>query len=212
MNQIKQLMHSQIMKKALFFVICTLYLSPAVAQQTLRGRVIDASTGHALEGAIVSSNQIKGYSSLTDEEGRYEIIVPDYCSALSFSAPDFETAILGIGGQTTMPDVSLYPTIPTAYSPSSLTIEEDIQRQLSSQVYTISRIRYGFRFTFDFNKVFILQLILLAICVALTVLSTTVWMKYVFGSILIAISAWISLSGLEKRMGLLSSVKMRIKK
>jgi TonB-linked SusC/RagA family outer membrane protein len=38
-----------------------------------------------------------------------------------------------------MPDVSLYPTIPTAYSPSSLTIEEDIQRQLSSQVYTISR-------------------------------------------------------------------------
>lgn len=80
------------------------------------------------------------------------------------------------------------------------------------QVYVISRIRYGFRFTFDFNKVFVLQLVLLAVCVALTVLLTTVWMKYVFGSLLIAISAWISLSGLEKRMGLMSTIKARIKK
>ena len=80
------------------------------------------------------------------------------------------------------------------------------------QVYTISRIRYGFRFTLDFNKVFILQLVLLAVCVVLTVMPATVWMKYVFGAILIIVSAWISLSGLEKRMGLLSSIKARLKK
>ena len=80
------------------------------------------------------------------------------------------------------------------------------------QVYTISRIRYGFRFTMDFNKVFILQLILLAACVTLTVMLNTVWMKYAFGSILVIISAWISLSGLEKRMKLLSSIKARLKK
>jgi PST family polysaccharide transporter len=80
------------------------------------------------------------------------------------------------------------------------------------QVYTISRIRYGFRFTMDFNKVFILQLVLLAVCVTLTVMLNIVWMKYVFGSILVAVSAWISLSGLEKRMKLLSSIKARLKK
>lgn len=80
------------------------------------------------------------------------------------------------------------------------------------QVYTISRIKYGFRFTFDFNKVFVFQLILLAVCVVMIVLLTTVWMKYLFGSLLIVISAWISLSGLDKRMGLLSSIKMRIKR
>ena len=80
------------------------------------------------------------------------------------------------------------------------------------QVYSISSIRYGFRFTMDFNKVFVLQLVLLASCVVLTVMLTTVWLKYVFGSILIAISLWISLSGLEKRMGLLSSIKAKLKK
>jgi PST family polysaccharide transporter len=80
------------------------------------------------------------------------------------------------------------------------------------QVYTISRVRYGFRFTSDFNKIFILQLALLTVCVTLTVMLNTMWMKYVFGSILVAVSAWISLSGLEKRMKLLSSIKTRFKK
>ena len=80
------------------------------------------------------------------------------------------------------------------------------------QVYTISRIKYGFRFTVDFNKVFILQMVLLAACVVLTVMTTTDWMKYAFGSILIIVSTWSSLSGLEKRMGLLSSIKVRVKK
>lgn len=35
------------------------------------------------------------------------------------------------------------------------------------QVYIISRIRYGFRFSMEFNKIFVLQMILLAICIAL---------------------------------------------
>lgn len=80
------------------------------------------------------------------------------------------------------------------------------------QVYLISHKRYGFSFSSDFNKVFIAQLFLLAVCVTLTVTLSTVWMKYVFGSLIIGISAWISLTGLEKRMGLLSAVKARIKK
>lgn len=80
------------------------------------------------------------------------------------------------------------------------------------QVYTICRIKYSFRFTFDFNKMFVLQLVLLAVCVALTVLLTTVWMKYVFGAVLVGISLWFSLVGLEKRIGLLSIIKTRIKK
>lgn len=80
------------------------------------------------------------------------------------------------------------------------------------QVYTISRIRYGFRFTSEFNKIFFLQLTLLACCIALTVILQSVILKYVFGSITVAVSAWISLTGLEKRMNLLSELKARIKK
>ena len=65
----------------------------AQAQMPLRGRVLDAATGQPLAGAIVVGDQVKGFSALTDEEGRYEISVPDYCSALSFSAPDYNTTV-----------------------------------------------------------------------------------------------------------------------
>lgn len=145
---------------SLLFIICHLSVSTAWAQQKYRGRVLDATTKQPLAGALVSTAEIKGFSSLTDENGRYEITVPDYCSALSFSAPDFNTALQGIGRQTDMPDVRLYPLTLTAYdhsgstpadapmrslsaltSPytSALTIEEEVQKQMGAQVYTVGR-------------------------------------------------------------------------
>ncbi|MBR1933001.1 MAG: SusC/RagA family TonB-linked outer membrane protein, partial [Prevotella sp.] len=157
------------MKNNIRYILCILCIacgiSMAQAQTvTLRGRVLDASTGQPLVGALVSSDQIKGYSSLTDEEGCYEIVVPDFCSALSFSAPDFNTTLQGIGHKTTLPDVRLYPstlkpfaavpssgqaavpgaspsgvtTVVPGVSPSG-TIEEEIQKQLGAQVHTIGR-------------------------------------------------------------------------
>ena len=80
------------------------------------------------------------------------------------------------------------------------------------QVYIISHKRYGFNFSGDFNRAFLMQLLLLAVCVTLTVILKVDWMKYIFGTLIIGISAWISLSGLEKRMGLLSMLKSRMKK
>lgn len=80
------------------------------------------------------------------------------------------------------------------------------------QVYAISRIRYGFRFSMEFNKIFILQMVLLSICIALTTILNVVWMKYVFGAVLVGISLWFSLVGLDKRVGLLSIIKTRIKR
>lgn len=80
------------------------------------------------------------------------------------------------------------------------------------QVYIISHKRYGFNFSGDFNRAFLMQLLLLAVCVTLTVILKVDWMKYIFGTLIIGISAWISLSGLEKRMGLLSLLKSRMKK
>ena len=80
------------------------------------------------------------------------------------------------------------------------------------QVYIISRIRYGFRFSMEFNKIFVLQMILLAICIALITILNVVWMKYVFGAVLVGISLWFSLMGLDRRMGLRSIIIARIKK
>ena len=78
------------------------------------------------------------------------------------------------------------------------------------QVYAISRIRYGFRFTSAFNKLFVFQIALLSACLALVVAFNAGWTKYIFGSVVIGISTWFSLMGLEKRMGLLSSIKMKV--
>lgn len=80
------------------------------------------------------------------------------------------------------------------------------------QVYLISHKRYQFSFSSSFNKLFLVQLLLLAFCVTTVVLLEGVTVKYIVGSITICLSAWISLSGLEKRMGLLSSLKARIQK
>ena len=141
---------------AAFFTIYASLFTSAFAQQTLRGRVLDATTGQPLAGVLVTTAEIKGYSSLTDENGCYEIAVPDYCSALNFSTPDFNTTQQAIGRKTNLPDVSLYPSTLTPlksqtsdfkshtsalnspYTPA-LTIEEEVQKQMGAQVHTIGR-------------------------------------------------------------------------
>lgn len=80
------------------------------------------------------------------------------------------------------------------------------------QVYIISHKKYGFSFSAEFNKMFFLQLFLLSVCVALTVTLNITWMRYTFGSVVFAVSLWFSLNGLEKRMGLLTSLKERLRK
>ena len=127
------------------------FFAPAAAQRVLRGRVFDAASGQPLAGAIVSSDQTEGFSALTGDDGCYEISVPDYCSVLSISAPDFNTTLLGIGRHEEMPDAALQPASLTpfavaadataAVSPytTSLTIGDDIRRQLGAQVHTVSR-------------------------------------------------------------------------
>ncbi len=80
------------------------------------------------------------------------------------------------------------------------------------QVYIISRVKYRFRFTVDFNRIFLIQLFLLVLCVIFTVTLGASWMKYVIGTLLIGASMWYSLSGLEKRMGIISSIRVRFRR
>ena len=46
--------------------------------KTVKGRVMSASTGLPLAGAMVSAAQVEGYSTLTGEDGSYKIAVPQY--------------------------------------------------------------------------------------------------------------------------------------
>ena len=125
--------------------------------KTVKGRVMSASTGLPLAGAMVSAAQVEGYSTLTGEDGSYKIDVPQYVSALNMSAPGYHLARRGIVADGCMMDVRLYPSVTSrsdyeqetditspysvkdfAYSPA-VTIEEEIGRQLGAQVRTVGR-------------------------------------------------------------------------
>lgn len=150
-HKISEMRRRPLVLLCLTFLLTSFIAQTAAQPSVLRGRVLNATTGQPLPGAIVRSHQIAGFSALTGDDGRYEISVPDYCSLLSVGAPDFNTTIVGIGRHPEMADVALYPVAlthfdnasdPTAtVSPytTSLTIEDDIQRQLGAQVHTVSR-------------------------------------------------------------------------
>lgn len=80
------------------------------------------------------------------------------------------------------------------------------------QQYYMSYKKYGFSFKASFNSLFTSQSILLFTCIAATLLIPAVWAKYAVGSLLIIISCYISILGLDERMGVLAALKSRIRK
>jgi TonB-linked SusC/RagA family outer membrane protein len=67
--------------KSLLFVICSLYFSHTVAQEntkTVTGTVTDAATGKPLAGVIVSAYDNQRQTTMTGEDGTYELRVPEY--------------------------------------------------------------------------------------------------------------------------------------
>ena len=123
---------------------------------TVKGCVLSARTKAPLPGAIVSAADIAGYSTLTDEEGRYEMQIPRFASALSVSASGYTPVRRGVNGQVEQRYVMLYPiqtgetydvhtniTSPRKaegfdYS-SAITVEEEVQNRLGAQVHTVMR-------------------------------------------------------------------------
>lgn len=79
------------------------------------------------------------------------------------------------------------------------------------QCYLIARKRYDFRFTSDFIKCYGIQLLLVIACLAIVMLFSG-WLKYTLGCIVIAISCFLGIKGLNQRMNLLTFVKNKIAK
>lgn len=80
------------------------------------------------------------------------------------------------------------------------------------QMYLISRKKYDFHFKASFNKLFSMQSLLMFVCITFTLLLPTIWLRYTIGFLFIIASCFISITGLEKRMGLISTFKSRFKK
>lgn len=133
---------------------------PASAQSSairvVKGRVLSAATRQPLSGVLVGSAEISGYSALTEDDGTYEIRVPDYCTQLVASAPDFNQVHCGLSRSERQPDILLYPaTLRADYRggfhvagseqaegfgrSSAISIEEEVQQQLGAHVHTVTR-------------------------------------------------------------------------
>lgn len=77
------------------------------------------------------------------------------------------------------------------------------------QCYLIARKRYDFRFSNSFIKCYGIQLLLVIACLVIVMVFDG-WMKYTFGSVIIALSCFLGLKGLNQRMNLLGFVKNKI--
>lgn len=79
------------------------------------------------------------------------------------------------------------------------------------QCFLIAKRRYNFSFSHSFIKCYGLQLILVTLCLII-VLTLEGFEKYTIGTMVIAISCYLGLKGLNEKMDLLSFVKQRIKR
>ena len=148
------------MKRFIFSVLSALIVGGGMTMaqnvKTVKGRVLASSSNRPVEGAMVSVEGVKGYSTLTDENGCYELKVPDYASSLFISAPGYNSVKSGLSSGLQQRDARLHSeTFTDDYEPSAnvrgdkqasgfslshaVSVEEEIQQRLGSGVRTIQR-------------------------------------------------------------------------
>ena len=140
----------------LSFIICHLSVNVALAQRTVGGIVTDAATGRPLPGVIVEAYGQHQYTSMTDEDGRYELKVPEYVSSVSMRVEGYQLLQKAIGSDPNRVDARLYPN---TFSPiyerttqsaesrradqfdntAEVSIDPLIARQLGADVHSVSR-------------------------------------------------------------------------
>lgn len=124
--------------------------------RVVRGEVVSATTGLPIAGALVSADGIDGYSVLTEDDGTYEVKVPLFSTSIFVTTPDYTPVRQGLQEGEKQQRTMMYPATFTAdynkqsdarndrtatdfkYS-SAVNIKDEIQQQLGSQVYTITR-------------------------------------------------------------------------
>ena len=76
--------------------------------RTIKGRVMDAATGKPVSGAIVQAADFQGYSTLTEDDGTYELKVPVFATSVLVSAPDYNMIRIGLRAKERQFDARLY--------------------------------------------------------------------------------------------------------
>lgn len=79
------------------------------------------------------------------------------------------------------------------------------------QCYIIAKKRYKFRFSNSFIRCYCIQLLLVIVCLTI-VMTLDGWPKYTFGSVIIALSCYLGIKGLNQRMNLFELIKNKVTK
>ena len=79
------------------------------------------------------------------------------------------------------------------------------------QVYLIAHKKYNFKFSNSFIKCYSIQLLLVVACLAVVMIFNG-WQKYIIGSVIIAMSCYLGVKGLNQRMNLFKYIKNKIVK
>lgn len=98
------------MKKKLITISMLAASMMAAAQDTIRvsGTVTDAATGKPLAGVSVEAYGNHRFTAMTDEEGRYELRVPDYVSSVSMRVDGYLMQQRPVGRHPENVDAQLY--------------------------------------------------------------------------------------------------------
>ena len=124
--------------------------------RTVKGKITDATTGNPIGGAIISVAEIDGYSTISHDDGTYEVKVPLFATSLQFSAPDYNIAKRGLAKSEMQQTVGIYPskynrnyqkkTNITADESTSdfrfsnaVSIDEEIEKRLGADVHVVGR-------------------------------------------------------------------------
>ena len=81
------------MKKYIISFVMLLATVSLAAQENLKtvtGQVVDAATQQPLAGVIVTAYGETRYSTMTDENGRYELKAPDHVTSISLRVEGYQ--------------------------------------------------------------------------------------------------------------------------
>lgn len=135
-----------------------LAVGAAVAQEKkqVSGTVTDAATGQPLAGVIVEAYGNRSFTSMTDDKGTYQLLVPDYVSSVSMRVEGYQLLQKAIGRDAEHTDAQLYPS---SFSPiyeastkstvsrradqfdntARLSIDPLMAEQLGADIHSVSR-------------------------------------------------------------------------
>jgi len=121
--------------------------------RTIKGCVLDATTGKPVSGVIVRAGDINGYSVLTEDNGTYELKLPVFSTSIYATTPDYNPVVKGLTPDTYQRNIYLYPsTFDAEYTDrpnvrgdyastnfkysGAINIKDEVQKQFGAQVYT----------------------------------------------------------------------------